>query len=390
MGHKNSTPSVTSTTKSVSITTPRGNFNSVASSDPYSGLDKLYNPNSTQMGVDNRYNDIEFARVNSVDQCANGCYNNNNCVGFVTNAAGNQCWLKSNFGNAIYNQDRNSYTINRNNSFSDYIQYDNLVLNDGSNKQELTNVPLDCVTSCINNPNCRGLNIIMNTGENEVSVDGYNYQDTPKVTCEYVSNICYSNTQTTNPNSKFFAKKNNLHFENNTPYLLKNNGVCLTGATSRGSYVGWDCNEASIVEPVVFDTANDMISLQNDPNRCLATTNNNEFIFDNCNVWDSKQKFIYDHVYNTLRPLNDTTQCVTTTNIPQGDGSPLYHFGMAPCGNPTPENNTTFENYYKPDPKEDNIEYFENDYSVDMGYYIVYMILLCMIAYLVIVSSSKK
>ena len=274
------------------------------------------------------------------------------------------------------------------NAYSDYIKYDNLLLTDGSNKQETTNRPLNCAQECVNDPNCRGVNIIMNT-ENK-DADGYDYEDTKKVTCEYVNNICYSNTQTTNPNSTFLAKKYNLHFENNTPYLLKNNGVCLTNATSRGSYVGWDCNGA-MAQPLLFGKDNDMISLKNDPNRCLATDNDNSSLtFANCNEWNSSQKFIYDHVYHALRPLSDTTKCVTTTNIPQDDGSPLYHFGIAPCDNPTPENNTIFENYYITDPKEDNIEYFENDYSVDMGYYITYMILLCMIAYLVIVSSSKK
>jgi hypothetical protein len=373
-------------------TSTKENFNSVATYDPYSGLDKIYN--APQMGIDYGYNDILYSYVTGgVDQCANLCYNNNNCVGFVTNAAGNQCWLKSAMGKSNYNPNRNSYTINRNNSYTDYIQYDNLLLNDGSNVQELTNVPSECITSCINNPNCRGLNIVLNTGQNEVSTDGYNYQNVPKVTCEYVSNICYSNAKSENPNSKFFAKKHNLHFENNTPYLLKNNGVCLSAQSdTKGNttLIGVNCNDSSKVSPVLFNTTADTIQVGTDSGACLSYTSDTGLKLLKCNIWDQNQKFIYDHVYNTLRPISDTTKCITTTKTTQNDGSPLYTFGIGACGNPSPSNNTTFENYYRPDPEEDYIEYFENDYSVDMGYYIIYMILLLMIAYLVIASSSKK
>jgi len=369
----------------------KGNFNSVVSSDPYSGQDKLYN--SPQMGIDYSYNDILYATGSSVDKCANGCYNDSSCVGFVTNATGNHCWLKNAMGKSTANKDRNSYTINRTNSFTDYIQYDNLVLNDGSNNQELTNVPAECVTSCINNPDCRGLNIILNTNENEVSTDGYNYQNVPKVTCEYVSNICYSNTKSENPNSKFFAKKHNLEFENNTPYLLKNNGVCLSvKSDNKGNptFIGVDCNDSSKVSPVSFDTTADTIQVSTDSGLCLSYTSDAGLKLLKCNIWDQNQKFIYDHVYNTLRPISDTTKCIVTKKTTQNDGSPLYTFSIEAFANPSPSNNTTFENYYKPDPLEDYIEYFDNDYSVDMGYYIIYMIFLLMIAYQVIMSSIKK
>ena len=78
-----------------------------------------------------------------------------------------------------------------------YIQYDNLVLNDGTNNVELTNDPINCFTTCNNNPNCQGVNLIENVNQEEITTDGYNNQTTPGVNCEYVSNINYSNTKNT-------------------------------------------------------------------------------------------------------------------------------------------------------------------------------------------------
>lgn len=269
----------------------------------------------------------------------------------------------------------------------DYIKYDSLLLNDGSGKKDLTNDPSTCIKSCLNNPNCRGVNIVNNVGQNEVSTDGYNYQNVPKVTCEYVDNVCYSNAKENNSNSTFYAKKHNLHFENNVPYLLKNNGRCLSVTNSQSGPVlnASDCNDSSKVTPVFFDTVVDTIKVGTDGDVCLKY-GNDQIQLQKCNTFDESQKFIYDHVYNTLRPNSDTTKCLVTSKGEDG-----YKFGIGQCDwQPPPESNTTFENYYKPDPTEDYIEYFENDYSVDMRYYIIYMILLCMIAYLVIVSSSKK
>jgi hypothetical protein len=365
-------------------------------SDPYSSLDKIYNP--PQMQTDAPYNDIVSWPTNSVENCATACYGDNNCVGFVTNAAGNYCWLKNNISNTNFNSDRNTYIINRNNSFNSYIQYDNLLLNDGSNKQQSTNVPSECITKCVNDPNCRGVNVILNTGQNEVSSDGYTYQDAPKATCEYVSNICYSNSKTPNPNSKFFAKKHNLHFENNVPYLLKNSGTCLSvqsDPNSNDKLLGVDCNNSDKVSPVYFDTSADTIKIGSDGDACLRYTGSDGLSLLKCNIWDQNQKFIYDHVYNSLRPISDTTQCITTTKSTQPDGTPLYTYGVAQCGKPSSSNHTTFENYYKPDPKDDYIEYYNKlhetqDYSLDLTYYTFYMVLLCIIAYLVIVSSVSK
>lgn len=356
----------------------------------YSNLNKKYN--TLQMNSDSPYNDIKSYQVSSLDQCASDCYDNTSCAGFVTNKAENYCWLKNVMGNTNYNSDRNSYVINRTNPSASYIQYDNLLLNDGTNNKQLTNVPSECVTACVNDPNCRGLNLILNTGQNQVATDGYNYQDVPKVTCEFVSNISYSNSKTSNPNSKFFAKNNNLNFENNVPYLLKNSRNCLSVQQDSGGnnkLIGSDCNDSSKVTPVLFNTQQDMIKVGTEGDSCLIYTNDGLDLLK-CNNWDQNQKFIYDHVYNTLRPASDTTQCITTTKTTQPDGSPLYTYGMGACGNPSDSNNIIFENYYKPNQKDDYIEYFEKDYSVDMTYYIIYMVLLCMIAYLVIMSSVSN
>jgi hypothetical protein len=353
--------------------------------DPYSSIDKLYNLVGTSTNAWG--NDIISYSAN-VDQCANGCYNNPNCVGFVTNPSTNYCWLKNNIDTTQVTQGINLYSINRNNPFASLIQYNNLLLTDGSNKQQLVNTPNECINTCINDPNCKGLNVILNTGQNEVTTDGYNYQNVPPITCEYVSNICYSNAKSENSNSKFFAKKHDLNFDNNTPYLLKMNGGCLSQGPN---LVGLNCNDSSNVTPVYFDNKNDMIKIDSQGNNCLAYTPDHGLYTSECNWFDTSQKFIYENVYNTLRPLDDTTLCITAhringINLP----NPAFSVGIAPFVNPGPENNITFEAYYKPDPKEDYIEYFENDYSVDMRYYIIYMILLCMIAYLVIISSSSN
>lgn len=357
-----------------------------SNTDPYLSLDKLYNP--PQTSTDAWGNDIGGSYA-TVDQCATACYNNAGCVGFVTNPSINYCWMKNNIDNTQNRQGFNLYSINRNNPFTSFIKYDNLLLTDGSNKQQLVNTPSECINTCVNDPNCKGLNVILNNGQNEVTTDGYNYQNVPPVTCEYVTNICYSNAKSVNSNSKFFAKKHDLQFDTTTPYLIKTNGVCLY-IDNNNNLLSGNCNNSNSVSPVYFDNANDMIKVDSNGNNCLSYTADTGLIITRCNVYDSNQKFIYENVYNTLRPYNDTTQCITTSTKINSDGSSTYIFVVSPFVNPGPENNMTFEAYYKPNPTEDYIEYFENDYSVDMGYYIIYMILLCMIAYLVIISSGTN
>ena len=274
------------------------------------------------------------------------------------------------------------------NGVNAYIKYDNLVLNDGSNNQDLTNNPVDCVTKCVNDPNCQGLNIIKNVNQEEVTTNGYNYQSPPKAICEYVSNINYSNSKTENTNAKFYAKKNNLAFENNVPYLLDIGNECLSlQKNSNGSIVfnAVSCNDYDKLTPVYFDTSSDTIKVGTDDTVCLKYTDDGAPQLVKCNYFDDSQKFIYDHVYKTLRPLNNTDKCLwkdPTKNLVFYDCSNVYT-------DPSISKTTTFQNYYKPT-KDDDIEYFKKDYTIDMTYYIIYMIFLCIIFYLVIVMSSKN
>jgi hypothetical protein len=271
-----------------------------------------------------------------------------------------------------------------NNSTSDYIKYNNLLLADGSNKQQLTNDQEVCINSCYANPNCRGVNIVKNVGQNEVSADGYNYKTVPKITCEYVDNICYSNSKQENINSTFYAKKNNLQFENGTPFLLKNNGVCLSVKQSGNNQVlgSTKCKNKDVT-PVLFDTEADTIKVGSEGDNCFKYSGE-QLQLSKCNTYDTNQKFVYDHVYKTLRPTIDTTKCIVTSG--EAD-SYNFNIGKADC-KPAVESKTIFENYYK-NVSNDDIEHFQNkDYSTDMTYYIIYVIALCIIAFLVIVLSK--
>jgi hypothetical protein len=275
------------------------------------------------------------------------------------------------------------------NGLDSYITYNNLQLNDGTNLQDLTNNGLDCVNKCIKNPNCKGLNILQNTGQQEVTSDGYNYEQTPSVTCEYVSNIAYSNSKVENENSTFYAKKNNLAFEKNTPYLLNTGNECLSVQKNKDGSLnlkGISCNDYDNLTPVYFNTDSDTIKVGEEGNNCLKYYNasamdNNSL--QKCNDFDNSQKFIYDHVFKTLRPFNDTSKCLYR------DSNGTYVISDCAINDLAVNKTTTFENYYKPG-KDDFIEYFQQDYSVNMGYYIIYMILLLMICYLVIISSKNK
>jgi hypothetical protein len=269
-----------------------------------------------------------------------------------------------------------------------YIKYDNLILNDGTNIQDLTNNPIDCITKCVNNPNCQGLNIIKNVNPEEITTNGYNYQTIPKATCEYISNINYSNSKTENINAKFYAKINNLAFENNVPYLLDIGNKCLSLQKKPDGSMAFNavsCNDYDKLTPVYFNTASDTIKVGTDGNNCLKYSTDGTPQLVKCNDYDNSQKFIYDYVYKSLRPFNDTTKCLWKN----GDENLVFFDSGVIVNDPTLSHVTTFQNYYKPD-KDDNIEYFEKDYTVDMTYYIIYMILLCLIFYLVIIISSKN
>lgn len=267
-----------------------------------------------------------------------------------------------------------------------YISYPKLLVNDGTKIQDLTNNSLSCINKCKNNPNCKGLNIIENISQEEVTADGYNYEPSPNISCEYVSNISYSNSLVENENSTFYAKKNNLAFENNTPYLLNTGNECLSlQKNTDGSldFKSISCNDYDNLTPVYFNTASDTIKIGQEGNACLKYIGSDLNIIP-CNDYDNGQKFIYDHVLKSLRPLEDTTQCLW-----KGQDNQLAFMN---CSNevvsPFVSKTTTFENYYKPE-KDDYIEYFKQDYTVDLRYYILYMVLLLMILYLMVVSSKK-
>lgn len=265
-----------------------------------------------------------------------------------------------------------------------YISYPNLVVNDGTYIQDLTNNQLTCINKCNSNPNCKGLNIIKNLPQEEVTIDGYNYEQTPTIACEYVSNIAYSNSLVENENSTFYAKKNNLAFENNTPYLLNTGNECLSLQKMKDGTLDFksvSCNDYDNLTPVYFNTTSDTVKVGNEGNNCLRYVET-DLNLTPCNDYNNDQKFIYDHVFKSLRPFNDTNKCLWR-NV-NGD----YLFSDCNLINSNMSKTTTFENYYKPE-KDDYIEYFEKDYSVDLRYYIIYMVLLLMIFYLVILSSKK-
>jgi len=273
---------------------------------------------------------------------------------------------------------------NSNNILSNYVKYNNLLLNDGTNKKETVNLKTDCINKCSNNPNCQGVNIITNNVQNQVNTDGYNYQNVPQITCQYVSNICYSNTKNENANSTLYAKKNNSHLENNVPYLLKNNNVCLS--TKNNNLGATNCNDINNVTPVLVNTDSNIIKVGMKGDICLNYDNNGNLNLDKCNTFNPNHKFIYENVYNTLRPYNDSSQCVNTTKI-TNNGNTNYKYITVPCTQSSSQNNVTFENYHNT--IADNIEHFQNkDYSTDMMYYVIYITLLCMIAFLVIISSK--
>ena len=305
-------------------------------------------------------------------------YNKDNNYNTDTNFLSNNNFLPNNISDYTINNKLLFDNDTNNIRNDDYIKYDNLLLNDGTDKQEMANSGYNCITKCSNDPNCQGVNIIMNNVKNNIHEDGYNYQNIPPVTCEYVNNICYSNTKSENDNSIFYAKKN-LHLENNVPHLLKNNNICLS--VKNNNLVGnSNCNDTTNLTPVFFEKG--FIKVGTEGDNCINVHNGN-LNLSKCNSFLPNGKFVYENVYNTLRPYSDTTQCIST----YGDKNQNY-FYITPFEQSSDKCNITFENYHA-GIQDDNIESFQNtDYSTDMTYYIIYMTLLCMIAFLVIISSK--
>ena len=68
---------------------------------------------SPQVNIDYPGNDIINEGVNSAQDCANACQSTVGCNAFVTNKAGNYCWLKGSLGQQTSNSDRVTYKFNR-------------------------------------------------------------------------------------------------------------------------------------------------------------------------------------------------------------------------------------------------------------------------------------
>jgi len=115
----------------------------------YATGSKVGNP---QVGTDYPSNDIINQGVNSAQDCATACQNQSGCNAFVTNLAGNYCWLKGSVGQTTSNSDRVSYTFNRYEPLAsgsnigtaqtgiDYPGND--IINESSNSAQ------DCATKC--------------------------------------------------------------------------------------------------------------------------------------------------------------------------------------------------------------------------------------------------
>jgi hypothetical protein len=259
------------------------------------------------------------------------------------------------------------------NNINNYIKHNNIIINDGSNNQETVKNNNICLINCSNDPNCQGVNIIQDNDKNTIN-DGYNYKSKPIIKCEYVNNISYSNSIEKNNNSNFYAKKNNIIYENNTPYLLKINNQCIT-LNNPSKIITTSCDNLT---PVFLK--ND--SIKDNNNNCL-TVNNNILENNKCNSYNNKQKFAFDNIYKTIRPINDLDMCITKN-------SNNDEFIISNCD--IKNNILTFENFYKSFTPNTNdfIEHFEHNKSFNLNYYIIYLLLLLIIYYLIIIISSKK
>jgi hypothetical protein len=267
------------------------------------------------------------------------------------------------------------------NVLSDYIKYNNLLLDDGTKKTSMSNTGIDCITNCTLEPNCQGVNIIKNEIKSNEDNDGYNYTTKPQFKCQYVNNICYSNTKSENKNGSFFYKKTNSHLESNVPLTLKENNLCLSAKNNILDAV--NCNNLQDITPVFINTENNSIKVGSEGDYCISHDTNSGINLNKCNTWNSNQKFVYENIYNTLRPYDDTTKCVNIEKINNGT-KPQYKFVADSCSKSNQSPIINFENYHV-----ENMEHFENyDYSVDMVYYIIYTTMLCMIAILVIFASK--
>lgn len=250
------------------------------------------------------------------------------------------------------------------NNTKQLIKYDYLYLDDGSNNEEITNNKNDCFIKCIDDPNCQGLNIISS-------------KLNPNVKCKYLNNICYSNFKKLDSKSIFYKKAFESELENLIPYNIKIAGKNLNEINDK-------INISDIeLTPWVFDKDNSNVKVEN-KDLCLEV-NNSSVSLEKCNTYNPKQKLVYENIYNTIRPVNNLFQCIGLNNSND-------NLIVESCGKSL-KNEIFFNTYYNNTNNMD-IESKENfsteeDYTLNLTYYTIYMIMLVMILFLVLVISKN-
>lgn len=267
-----------------------------------------------------------------------------------------------------------SNSINKNSTF---IEHNNVFIDDGTNKQNLTSTPIDCVKQCYDDPNCKGLNIIKNFPDSLYK-------------CSYVENISYSNSKNSDENSKFFSKIEpwNTNGLNYGEYILETNSECMGVDTNFANSLVYldnsnNSNDKNNKCGKIRINKDDTIQLMEpDNNLCLQisdpskSTETKIFLYP-CNTYNPLQKFIYENVGNSLRPQIDTSLSVTNVD------------GEMKIKKYEPDNKTItyFQNYVSLALNSDNIEYFSNN-STPTNYFIIYVIMLILIYTLVIIIGK--
>ena len=179
--------------------------------NPTSTNPKWYGPEKS----DYPYNDLSSFAINQVSDCGNACYNNNQCVGFVTTDGADYCWLKSNLANSNPSPDRNTYRVNRNPQSTD-PRWTGPEMNTvpmsffkGKSINSLNNIsPSKCGELCSKNSACKGF-ITDNAGDtcnllpdlsNSIVYNGINtytmkshYDTVPNVSLKECENLCQNN-----------------------------------------------------------------------------------------------------------------------------------------------------------------------------------------------------
>lgn len=245
-----------------------------------------------------------------------------------------------------------------------YIKYDYLYLDDGTVNQEITSEPKSCLVKCQNNPDCKGLDIISS-------------KSNPNVKCKYINNICYSNFKKLDSKSNFYKKSNDVELENLIPY----------NATIAGKNLYVKDNDILTVSdtestPWVYDTDNLNLKVSN-KDLCMVIKDDKVDV-TKCNTYSPEQKIVYENIYSTLRPKSKLYNCISLNN----SNDKLV---ILPCGKSL-KNEIIFDTYYN---NMDNQENFsadvgnDKDYTLNLTYYTIYMIMLIMILFLVLVITKN-